>query len=428
MRFMKKISTMLVVAALMCSTMMLGACGNSAGGDTQQGSTSQDGGKKEYKVTVKDAFGTPYTSGVIVQFLKDGAEHAMQVCDENGVAKKELDAGDYTVTLKFTDDASAYYYIEEGLTLSADKTELDVILSKNVGKESTLLYAQGNECDAYAVSTGCTHVNLVEGERNYFLFTPTEAGTYEFSIADDAKATIGYYGAPHFVQENSAAEVTDNKFVISIKDSMISTDATAGTSVYVIGIDAESGTKECVLGINRTGDPQWSLEDEPWTIYQSTITINPFTLPEGTELEDFDITAESYDVVYNEFDGYYHLGSEDGPLVYVRLTTDSPYIACFKNILDRSGVTKYFFDENGEFVKKESYSECLLKYIECADENEGVYPLTEDLKYIIQSRGEYVGWWDAQSKDFIFKDQLGNPIAGLNTEIAWLFMCCYEVQ
>ena len=79
-----------------------------------------------------------------------------------------------------------------------------------------------------------------------------------------------------------------------------------------------------------------------------------------------------------------------------------------------------------KFLKKESYSECLLKYIENVDEETGVYPLTEDLKYIIQSRGEYVGWWNPTSSQFIFKDPMGNAMAGLNAENAWLFMCCYE--
>ena len=59
------------------------------------------------------------------------------------------------------------------------------------------------------------------------------------------------------------------------------------------------------------------------------------------------------------------------------------------------------------------------------DENEGVYPLTKDLKYIIQQRGEYVGWWDIESNGYIFKDADGNNLADINADIAWLMMCCY---
>ncbi len=408
---MRKLSTFIIAAALMCSAMFLGACG-STGGDV------------EYKVTVKDALGNAYGSDVIVRFMKDGEQAAMQVCDENGVATKTLAAGKYTIELKFADTEVDFYY-EEGITVTAKNPEIEMNLSYVVGEESITLTTVDAEYDAYAVSSGCTYVELTKGERNYFLFTPTEAGTYEFSIADGADATIGYYGAPHFIQSDSVAEVVDGKFSVSIKKDMIGTNGT-GTTVLVLGIDGN--VNNCVLGIERTGDPQYDIEDEPWIIYQSSLVLEEFSLPAGTTLVDFDITADSYNLVYNEFDGYYHLNSEDGPLVYVYLTEDPAYLPCFKNILDRSGVVKYFFDEDGNFVKKESYSELLLQYIEVADEETGVYPLTEDLKYMIQQRGNYVGWWDKESPDFIFKDATGNPVEGLNPDIAWLFMCCYEEQ
>ena len=414
MKLMKKINVIIVAAVLMCSAMMLGACGDQ----------SQAGGEKEYKVAVKDALGNPYTSGIVVQFYKDGAQTAMQVVNpETGIAAKTLEAGDYTVKLQFTDAAAGYYYVEEGLTLSADKTELDVILAKAITEEPSSLHVGDGSYDAYAVETGCTYIELTAGERNYFLFTPTEAGTYEFSVADGADVTIGYYGAPHFVQSMNAAEMVDGKFTISVSASMIGTGNT-GTTVLVIGVDSESAT-ECVLGVNRIGEPEWSVSDEPWFVYETTAELSKYTLPVGTTLAEFDLTAASYNLVYNEKDGYYHLNSVDGPLVYVRLTVDSKYLACFKNILDRSGVSRYFYNADGTFDKKVSYSECLLEYIGFADETEGVYPLTEDLKHIIQNRGEYVGWWDEGSHQYLFNDANGNPIPGINSEIAWLFMCCY---
>ena len=119
MKYMKKIINMALVAALLCSSLLLGACGNGAG------STEDAGGKKAYKVAVKDALGNPYTEGVVVQYHQNGAMVAMQIVNpETGIATKELDAGDYTVKLQFTDGPEGYYYVEEGLTLSADKTEL----------------------------------------------------------------------------------------------------------------------------------------------------------------------------------------------------------------------------------------------------------------------------------------------------------------
>lgn len=406
---MKKIKSLIAVLLVFCILASFTACG----------------GEKTYKVAVKDALGNPYTSGVVVTFMQNGEKVGMQACDENGVATKKLPKGEYTVSLSFTDSETEYYY-DENTTVTAKNNEIDLILAYKTSEPSTL-YVGENEFDVYPVGTGCTYVELTNENRNYFLFTPTQAGNYEFSIIGDAKTAIGYYGAPHYVQSNSAVEVVDNKFTISINAGMIGT-GDGGTSTYVIGVDAlDANAKNCILAINRLGDPIKTIEDEPWTIYQKTVELSEYTLPAGKEIKEFDLTASTgtYKFVFNKNDGFYHLNSENGPLVLVRLAEDCDYIACFQTMLDRSGVSKYFFDEDGEFVKKESYSECLFEYLEYVDEVEGVYPLTEDLKYIIQQRGEYVGWWNIESAGYIFKDAAGNNDGTINAEIAWLLMCCY---
>ena len=59
------------------------------------------------------------------------------------------------------------------------------------------------------------------------------------------------------------------------------------------------------------------------------------------------------------------------------------------------------------------------------DEKNGVYPLTEDLKYIIQMRGDHSGWFDSKSMSYLFFDENRNMVPDINPEISWLFMCCY---
>jgi len=412
---MKNTKKSLLLLLVLCAALILGACG---------GEAVQDSTDANYKVTVVDGAGVPYTTGVIVQFLQNGEQAAMQVINGNGVAEKTLPKGDYTVALMFTGDESEYHYDDTDLTLSADKTELQIVLSHTMTGEGTPLFADGKECVAYPVSEGSTYVKLTAGERNYFLYAPSVAGMYEFSVSD-AQAQIGYYGAPHFVQSQSAAEVVDNVFSISVKASMIGTGNT-GTTVLVIGIDAGE-LEGTTLTIQRTGEPEHTLEDEPWMIYQKTVELDPYTLPAGAEIGEFDLTAASdaYKLVLNTQDGFYHLDTADGPLVLVRLGEKNKYLDSFKTILEHSGVVKYFFDENGEFIKKESYSECLLEYIPYMDETNGVYPLTEDLKYIIQQRGDHSGWWDTDGALYLFVDEAGNRVPGINPDIAWLFMCCY---
>ena len=401
--------------ALVLAVLLLAGCGAQAPVETTMSKEAV------YSVTVADALGNPYTSGVIVCFMQDGQQVAMQPVDASGVAAKTLERGNYTVELVFTGNEGQYYYEKEGLNLTADTTALTVELANTVLDQGTPLYAPDGETVAYGVREGSSYLPLVSGKRNYFLFTPTTAGTYEFAVMGEGVA-IGYYGAPHFVQTENAAQVQDNTFSISIRADMIGTGNT-GTTVLVIGVDAE-GADRAVLTIQRTGDPAWSVEDEPWQIYKPTVALENYTLPAGANLKSFDIKTGAYQLVLGT-DGFYHLDTAEGPLVLVWLGKETEYLACFQQILDRSGVTKYFYDEAGEFLKRESYSECLLEYIAHMDPEAGVYPLTEDLKYIIQQRGDHSGWFDPDSQSYLFKDENGVKLPGINDTISWLFMCCY---
>ena len=424
----RKIKALVLALSLLCCAAVFAACGEQSSQPSGENTPAADG---QYRVTVVDAFGEPAADGVIVRFMQGAQQASMQVVGKDGVAAKELPAGEYTAELKFTDEDAAYYYDQSDLKLTEDDRELTITLYKALSGEPESLFApslkgDSRECDAYAVSVGGTYVELEPGERNYFLFAPTEAGTYEITV-QNCDAAVGYYGAPHFVQQMSASDAVDNVLTMSIRASMIGTNGT-GTTVLVLGLDTPEDQTSGILTIRRTGEPAWSVEDEPWHVYQATHELAPFTTPEGA-LKEFDLKAATgaYNLVLDS-NGFYHLDSADGPLVVVKLgaaSGGSPYLADFQTILERSGVTKYFYDEEGNFVKKESYSECLMEYIGCMDEETGLYPLTEDLKYIIQMRGDHYGWFDSSAGGYIFVDTNGNPVVGINHDISWLFMCGY---
>ncbi len=424
MKKMKQIKTILIAAALLCCAMILGACG--------------EGGDKNYKVAVKDAFGTPYTDGVVVLFLQNGEQVAMQVVNpESGVAEKTLPAGDYDVKLKFTNADAEFYYEEDAYKLTAKETEAEVLLHQAVAGNPYDLFVgaasdstgsavtsdQGRSYEAYDVHLGSTYVELTPGDRTYFVFTPSEAGMYEISIPTQADLHLGYYGVTHFVRATSISEPVDGKIQINITKSMVGS-GDFGTTNLVIGIDADT-SDACILGIQRTGDAEKTIEEEPWVVYEAKDAITEYTLPEGTVLKEFDVTADSYEIVYNEADGYYHLNSADGPLVYMSLVEDNKYMSSFKTIMVNAGVSKYYYDAEGKFEKRVSFVACLQKYIEAADDKAGVYPLNEDLFYILKEHGGYAGWWDLGSKTSIFVDDNWNPLPGINEDIAWLFMCLY---
>ena len=395
----------LLLAVALCLPLVLTACDTPA-----------------YTVRVVDALGNPYTNGVVVKFMKDGQPAGMQVVNENGEASKELEDGEYTVDLTFTAEDEEYHYNVADMVLTDAGRVYEVVLAKAVSGEASTLSVDMKDYQAYPVGTGCTYVTLKAGERNYFLFAPTVAGKYEFSLPG-SDAEIGYYGAPHFVQTANMAQPEEGKFAVSIKASMIGTNGT-GTTTLVLGVDA-GDSEDCVIAIQRIGEPDRTIEDEPWTIYQKTVELAEYALPAGATLGEFDLKAEDYTLVLNEQDGFYHLNAADGPLVLMRLGQKSEYLDSFKTILERSGVVKYFFDEEENFVKKESYSECLLEYIEYMDEENGVYPLTEDLKYIVQQRGDHSNWFDPDNSSYLFKNAAGENLSGLNLDNLWLFMCCY---
>lgn len=426
---MKKIKTLLLVLVMVLSV-ALAACGGQNGADASADGEATDPG---YRVKVVDAFGAPVTSGVIVRFMQNGEQVSMQPVGEDGIAAKELEAGTYDVELKFTDSDAAYYYDQTGLTISENSDVLEIKLYSALSGQVTSVHAYSlqtqdkKEHDAYSVGLGGTYVELTPGERNYFLFTPTQGGTYEFSV-QDSDAVIGYYGAPHFIQDFTMIEPVDNVISESIRDSMIGNNGT-GTTVMVLGLDASAEDTGAILTIRRTGEPAWSVEDEPWQVYQPTIELTAYTHPAGASLGEFDLTAPTgtYNLVLGA-DNYYHLDSADGPLVLVRLgekSGGSKYLDPFETIIAHSGVTKYFYDEEDNFVKKESYTECLYEYVNYDDEQTGLYPLTEDLKYIIQMRGDHYGWFDENSPGYIFYDQNQIKETGLNPEYSWLFYCCY---
>lgn len=400
-----------ILAAVLVMTMLFALC--------SCGDSNTDSGTANYQVKVLDGQGKPLTTGVIVKFLQNGQQVAMQPVNGEGIAAKELNKGDYTVELVFTNAEQSGHYDTSAAVLSADKTTLELSLINQVNEATYDLVAGDNECKAYVVTAGSSFVPVKASVRSYYIFAPTEAGTFEFRVDND-KVKLGYYGAPHFVQMQAAAEVVDNVVTLSISDSSI------GGS-YVIGLDGVDADTNVVLSIIRTGDPAETIADKPWTEYKTTHTPAPYTLSLGGKaLKYIDIKGKTEDakVIFNDADGYYHFGTADGPVVLMHLGKKAPYVS-LQTVIEGDGtaggspIREYFFDGKGtapeNLIKKEDYTEILRTYFANMDENTGVYPLTKDLEYIIKNGCH--GWWDKNDPDFIFTD--------CNPKIGWMFALCY---
>ena len=410
---MKAIKTVLAAALALAMLLALCACGEDSKKDSQP--DIKDVTTATYQVKVLDGQGKPFTGGVVVKFLKNGEQVAMQKPDDNGVATKELEKGDYTVELMFTDSSQTASYDTASAVLSAEKTTLELTLINELGDKAEEIAVGGETFTAYMVNAGSTAVPVKASVRNYFIFAPTEAGTYDFRV-NNAEIKLGYYGGTHFVQSQSAVDVIDNVVTLSISASSLGGN-------YVIGLDGLEADTDAVLSIIRTGDPTITISDMPWTEYKTTHTPAPYTLDlGGKSLKYVDIKGSTADnkVVYNDTDGYYHYGTADGPIVLVHLGKGAPYVS-LQTVIEGDGlgggapIREYFFDADGNFLKKEDYTEILHKYFENMDQKTGVYPLTKDLEYIIKNGCH--GWWEKDDPDFIFTD--------CNPEIGWMFALCY---
>lgn len=431
----KRIKALMLASLMLLAMVGLCACGDGSNATT----TTQLSKTALYQVTVLGVDGKAASDGVIVRFLKEGEEVALQKTDASGIAAKELERGNYTVELMFIDEKSSYYYDTTAMTLSEIKTELTVELANKAVKYDSTLYAGGQEHEAYVVSAGLTHVTLSANSRSYFLFTPTEAGNYRLSTVGDGYA-VGYFGSPFFVQEVNAGTVDGNATMVVVSPGMIGTSNT-GTTVFVIGVDNPGDAVEVMLKVERVS--AYVETAIPSQDYVTTGSLAPWTLPEGAVTAPFDLTAatDTYKLVLDETTGFYHLGSVDGPLVLVCLGSNAndlmQYMVSYDTVLQTVGVNKYFTDADGNYTHKENYVPCLLDYIGvmdqvtgqytggCVDRASGLYPLTDDLMYIIQQHGDYSGWWDITGDNYLFKNDTGAYDLTINPEIAWLFMCVY---
>lgn len=421
----------LLLCLMLCAA-MFAACANDASKQTESADAT-------YKVTVVDGLGNPYSEKIIVKFIQAGKQVAMAPIRADGTVEKTLARGDYSIELDATGD-SEYYFDASSAKLTADKTETQVIMAYvptetgEIGVDTGEVDEEGNAIyyQAGKVSLGSSYVTLDAAERSYFLFTPTEAGSYQFSTVGGS-VTIGYYGSPYFVQSQNVGDVENNILTISVSAGMVGSGNT-GTSVFVIGIDAENGTSNTILNVARVGDPAWSIADEPWSVYQLKQAAVDFTLPVGTKLTDFDITAsaDTYVLVFNEQDRCYHLGTADGPAVYVNLEK-AVYGISMLNM-----VGEIIYEENGtpiesgtspfRYVKnngrddffKEDYTDAVRQIITARDDKTGVYPLTEDLYYILKMGIDAMGWTQKGTMNYLFADE-----PSVNEDLAWMFLYCY---
>lgn len=262
----------------------------------------------------------------------------------------------------------------------------------NIGQYTELYVGE-----ALNVGTGTTNVTLTAGKLNYFLFTPTESGTYQFTASE----TIGYYNNPIYIYDATAGtDYANNTFTVSID---------LGGSC-VLGIKAGRKVTSGTLTITRIGDANFNVINYKEYIGSYTPTAFTFT-GDVNAMTYVDITGSTSIYKLTEKDGYYYIGDKQ---VFLNLSTSAPYSLSMEGILlsDRPVIRSA--------EKEEEYTELVKKYVDCMDTATGLYPLTKDMAYVLQMFGAGQDWWSAERNGFLYSQE-----PGLNPEIAWMYACCY---
>lgn len=444
---MKKCSIILL-ALLLLSSLLLTSCADESCSHTDaDGNLVCDGcgetlpdpkldGKIIYKIKVVDPDGKA-ARNIIVELYDGEKKIAMKMTDDEGTVKcseeHPVEAGEAPFTVKLiSPDGKSLSYDQESAVIADGAEEITLQLYRTTdGLPTEPLYVDGDEPTmAPIVSDGRYRVDLKAG-KNYFVFYATSRGQYKIN-SDAVGALLGYYGAPFFVQDNNIASldgtgevfITDGELYFNIR-AFNASDDYHSASRYVIAISVDSAVSASIEISKLDKELPLSKEELPWEDIMLPADPAPFTpsftVGSAEELTPVSITDPDFKAVYNAADGFYHVGTADGPVILVKLSVDSEYLASFKKIMETTQFSGYVYAENGDLLAKKNYHGMMEKYIEAAGDL-GVYPLTPYLKDAITTVGNAWGWYTEGGANNIFTGKLTAPVI---TENAYLFACCY---
>lgn len=433
----RKIFIALLLVLTLAFTLVLASCGGDSNTDTDTSAdTNTDTGSSEITYTVKvvDYTGAPITSGLFVQMYKDGEElGSMKKSNKNGEASFTLEKGEYTFELVLTDDTVTYDKSSCVLTEKAPSKE--IMLYSELGNREFVMYPYDSELGeryeyrAKFINEGATLVPI-EG-MTYYVFEPTRGGIYKFSYISDVALTIGYFGgSEHFVFEESSIEVKDRAFTIEVKDSGVSSEHT-GTTRIIIGVRSLV-VDSCVMTIERISDPVAEIPRIDYLPIEYPSEVCSYSYLNAT-LVDVDVLDKNLSIVYNAEDGFFHHGDENGPIVLVRITSASKYLASFSKICETAALYGSIYDDSGKLLRTEIYNNMIATYAEKCDDS-GVVPLTRELLYAVTNMGNHSGWFEGEQSIFRIGqggEEDGTVIEGTLLEVplenAPYFACCYLV-
>ena len=437
---MKSIQKSTRILSLLCACLMLlsalTACTDKQSEPETEPTTTEANTQAEtkaegYSLLLTDGLGNPVYD-VIVKVLQNGEQVKMYPY-KGELLTMDLEEGTYQLELDLFKLEGTYSYDESLCALTPEKKSTSIRLFRQPEAMEEALYV-GNpiskDYNAVRVETGSYQVSLTPDDYSFLVFYPNEAAVYTVTYECDTDLSLSYHGSTFFVQGNDLTE--GSKDIVPYENGLsVSVYASNLGGSYVFAIKSASATS-CILNIRNAGLPGTRVEDMPWSAYleDSAKVAEQLQLSANAEgtYTPVDVTDMTLSAVYNEADGYYHMGSANGPLLFISLTEENIFISSIRTICANQRMGLYLYDDSGAVKEKRSYNELFHQYGMPTDADTVLeapirVPMTAKLAEAIQKFGEKSSWWSATSESNLFTQKLmGSPY---NQAYAWLLFCGY---
>lgn len=416
-----------------------------------------------YRVKVLLPDGTSAGEGIMVQWCAGGLCKSSYT-NSDGIAAYELEEGTYDVKVS---NYPSQYACQLGFVATAENKELEVRLQtilapslkteEVVGDDSTIA---GSPYNPYIVQEGVYNVTVKsEGDIQFFGFVPNRPGKYIIEswgtstslITSDP--SVNYYGNnPQYINEilksddDSGYAVNEdlgvinfsleldipieeflNKGEIDEDGNMIYEKDEKGNyvsgGIYTFGISATPIKSAKTFPFVVKWVDEYVVERVKADVVDVQETLSQY--PEKpAEYVWLDSKLNGLDtVVYNEEDGFYHVGTKDGYVLTAKISaTCEPYLdrPFSKVTVDESGAEKNegIVGLTGIVLANgtKDYTSFVQEYEKYCN-SDGVYGVTEELKTFLEL-------YFQNSKDWIISvsEKVVDESSG------WMFACGYYVD
>lgn len=417
----------LVLCLCVCGVVFV-ACNNTPSDPDTDKDDDTDTTKETvtYTITVEDEFGNPVVNGYNSLTNKE-AKVQVQMCiieengelgaclipsevNENGVGTIEVSDTSVQYEIHVLNLPLGYSYEEGTYKTEANVTEYFVTLNLATGEESEANMIVPDEL-GFSITVPVT-VNLMEGvsvykttlteERPvvYYNFVATESGKYRVSSVADVDVKVvqysgvsanSFYGT-YSLGENDNVSDTDKNFSFEF---VVTNEYVTGQSTCILAVSLADGVQaeypvSFITKMERIGDaPRDPIETKETVEATSDVAAEEVrgsivAIPvEGVETEVVAVLGD---------DGYYHLGSKDGDVIYVafgvanRLILDGNFLAAnLYGDLENINVPVPAGQPGSEFndYTKYNYVPFVTTYIDLCN-SDGMYPVNEEIKLFLE--------------------------------------------